>query len=71
MKTQTVNLAEGLAAEIERVTTILGHYIEIGPAGSFGAMLIRASLKRAVDALASGDVVQMLTANADLKEYSE
>ncbi|MBN3811658.1 hypothetical protein [Paraburkholderia sp. Ac-20347] len=66
-----MNLAEGLSAEIQRVTTILGHYVEIGPAGAFGAMFIRASLKRATDALASGDVVAMIGAIEDLKEYTE
>ncbi|BCF88731.1 hypothetical protein [Paraburkholderia largidicola] len=71
MTTETVNLAAGLAAQIDRVTTILGHYIEIGPAGVFGAMFIRASLKRATQALASVDVVQMIQAIEDLKEYNE
>lgn len=66
-----MNLAEGLSAEIQRVTTILGHYVEIGPAGAFGAMFIRASLKRATDAFASGDVVAMIGAIEDLKEYTE
>ena len=53
------------------MTTILGHCIEIGPAGAFGAMFIRASLKRATEALASGDVILMIQALEDLKEYSE
>lgn len=66
-----MNIVEGLGVEIRRVTTILGHYEEIGPAGRFGAMLMRASLARATAALGSGDVVAIAAALQDLKEYSE
>jgi hypothetical protein len=62
-------LGDALPDEIARVTVILGHYVEIGPAGVFGAMLIRASLDRATRAAASGDVVAMIQALEDLKEY--
>lgn len=64
-------VAEALPDEIARVTVILGHYIEIGPAGAFGAMLIRASLERARRANAIGDVIGMVQALEDLKEYKE
>ena len=64
-------LADALPDEIARVTVILGHYVEIGPAGAIGAMLIRASLDRATRAAASGDVIAMLQALEDLKGYTE
>jgi hypothetical protein len=68
---ETKTLGDALPDEIARVTTILGHYMEIGPAGMFGAMMMRASLDRATRALASGDVVAMIQSLEDLKEYSE
>ncbi|WP_454825915.1 hypothetical protein [Paraburkholderia xenovorans] len=69
--TEIKTLGDALLAEIARVTVILGHYVEIGPAGAIGAMLIRASLDRATRAAASGDVVAMIEALDDLKGYSE
>lgn len=69
--TEGRTLADALPDEIARVTTILGYYIEIGPASAIGAMLIRASLDRATRAAASGDVVAMIQALEDLKGYNE
>lgn len=66
-----MNLVEGLGVEIRRVTTILGYYEEIGPAGTIATMLIRESLTRATIALGSGDPVAMIAAVNELKEYSE
>lgn len=68
---ETKTLGDVLPEEIARVTEILGHYQQIGPAGAFGAMLIKASLERATRALASGDIGLMLVCLNDLKEYSE
>jgi hypothetical protein len=68
---ETRTLGDALPDEIARVTIILGHYVEIGPAGAFGAMLIRTSLDRATRACASGDVVAMIQALEDLKGYPE
>jgi hypothetical protein len=69
--TEIRTLADALPNEIARVTVILGHYVEIGPAGAFGAMFIRASLDRATRAAASGDVIAMIQALEDLKGYTE
>jgi hypothetical protein len=69
--TEIRTLADALPDEIARVTVLLGHYGEIGPAGAFGAMLIRASLDRASRALAGGDIVAMIQALEDLKGYTE
>lgn len=68
---ETKTVGDALPDEIARVTVILGHYIEIGPAGAPGAMMIRASLDRATRAAASGDVVAMIQALEDLKGYTE
>jgi hypothetical protein len=67
----TKTLGDALPDEIARVTEILDHYIEIGPAGAFGVMMLKASLDRATRALASGDIGAMLVCMNDLKEYSE
>jgi len=67
---ETKTLGDVLPDEIARVTKILGYYQEIGPAGAFGVMYIRASLDRATRALASGDIGLMLVCLNDLKEYS-
>ncbi|TAM15924.1 MAG: hypothetical protein EPN65_16550 [Pandoraea sp.] len=64
----TRSLADALPDEIARVTEVLGHYIEIGPAGMFGAAIIRLALDKATRALASGDVVEMISAYRELQE---
>jgi hypothetical protein len=68
---ETKTLGDALPDEIARVTQILGHYQAIGPAGLFGAMMIKASLDRATRALASGDVVAMIGCVKDLQEYTD
>lgn len=69
--TETKTLGDALPDEIARVTEILSHYQAIGPAGMFGAMMIKASLQRATRALAEGDVVAMLQCLKDLQEYTD
>lgn len=54
--------------EQARVRELLDAYKSIGPAGAFGALMIERVLKRADDAMASGDVVQILRSFAELKE---
>lgn len=68
---ESKSLDDALPDEIARVTVILGHYVEIGPVGAIGAAFIRQSLDTATRALASGDVVAMIGAYQDLKEYRE
>lgn len=65
-----MNIVEGLGAEIQRVTEILGYYEEIGAAGALGATFMRASLAGATAALGSGDPIAMIAALNDLKDYS-
>lgn len=62
-------LGEALPKEQARVREILGLYKEIGPAGAFGAAMIEASLRKADAAVMSGDLIAMIDAYNDLKEY--
>lgn len=61
------SLGEELPKEQARARELLGIYREIGPAGAFGALMIEQSLAAADQAVASGDVVAMISAYEDLK----
>jgi hypothetical protein len=61
------NLMTGLIRERDRVRDMLKEYEAIGPAGMFGAAMIKADLKRADDAIATGDVVEMIAALKELQ----
>lgn len=61
------SLGEQYPKEQARVREILGFYREIGPAGAFGAAMIEATLKRADEAAASGDVAAMIAAYKDMQ----
>lgn len=62
------SLATELPEEIDRNRKLLELYKGIGPAGAFGAAFIDQDIKAGVNALASGDVIQMLQAYKKLKE---
>lgn len=70
MATDTAQtLAEALPAEMARVRDeILPQYVAIGPAGMFGATMIRRDLDEAARAMAAGDTVAMLRIYQTLKE---
>lgn len=61
-------LAEALQEEQQRVRELLSIYDAI-PTGVFAAAMMRQSLALAEQAAASGDVVAMLSAYEDLKDY--
>lgn len=64
------SLGEALPAEMARVRDkVMPAYVEIWPAGTFGLIMMRASLDRAAKALAEGDVVEIIRAYEDLKGY--
>ena len=63
----TESLAEALPKEMARVREVLGHYKEIGPAGMFGAAFIELDLRKADQAVMSGDVLAMLNAYKTLQ----
>lgn len=60
------NVAEALEEEIARNRKLLELYKTI-PTGAFGAMMIEKSISEAVDALASQDVVRIVTAYESIK----
>lgn len=60
-------LAEALPAEQARCRELLIAYKEIGPVGAFGYTMIEAALKRADQAVMSGDPVAMLRSYEELK----
>lgn len=62
-------LADELPKQMARVRDeLLPHYDAIGPAGAFGAAMIRAELDRAAKAMAEGDTVEMIRVCQALKE---
>lgn len=61
------NLIEAIQQECTRVREAIPHYEAIGPAGAFGAMMLKQSVQRGESAIASGDAVAMVKALADLK----
>lgn len=61
-------LADALPKEIERVQEIIKEYESI-PAGHLAASLMKADIKRAHEAMMSGDLPGMLAAYQALKEY--
>lgn len=62
-------LGEDLPKEMARVRDhVLPHYVELGPVGAFGAHFIRADLAAAVQALAEGDVAEMIRVYKALKD---
>lgn len=71
MNAEVKTLAEALPEQQARVRRIIGYYREIGPAGLFAIALMEAALRRADEAAASGDVVAMLRAHEELKEFHE
>lgn len=64
----TTTLADALPQEQERCRELLAVYKTIGPAGTFGAIMIEAALARADQAVMSGDLVEMLRSYKELKE---
>ena len=65
-------LADALPREMKRVRELIPLY-ELVPenAGAFAIAMMRNSLALAEKAMAEGDVVQMIAAYAQLKEFEE
>ena len=64
------SLGTSILEEQNRARKVLTEYENIGPAGIFGAAVIKASIKQSEEAVASGDVVSMVVAYRDLKDIS-
>jgi len=65
----TETLADALLKEQARCRELLGIYREIGHAGAFAAAMLELSLKRADEAVMSGDLAAMIAAYRDLVGY--
>lgn len=63
-----MNLIEGLLKEATRRREILPHYEAIGPAGMFGATMLKQDILRAEQAIAGGDVAEMVALYKELSE---
>ena len=64
---ESFSLATALPLEIERCQELLTQYAAIGPAGIFGATMIKRDIAAAHEAMMNGDVVAMLRAYEALK----
>lgn len=64
-------LGELYPKEQARCREVLKLYREIGPAGTFGAAMIEATLREADEAAVSGDLARMILAYAAMKEIKE
>lgn len=66
------SVGEELPKEMARVRDVLmPRYQEIGPAGVFAIMMMRMALDKAAKALAEGDVVEIIRAYQELKDFAE
>jgi hypothetical protein len=61
-------LADALPREIERVQEIIKEYESV-PGGEIAAMMMRQDIRKAHEAMMSGDLVGMIAAYKELKEY--
>lgn len=64
----SMSVGEDFPKQQERVRKVLSAYESVGPAGHFGAAMIRDTLRRAELAMASGDIIAILRTYAELKE---
>lgn len=61
------SVGEEFPKEQERVRELLLAYEKIGPAGTFGAAMLRQALARADQAAISGDLVSIIRSYEELK----
>lgn len=65
------NLIEGIQSECNRVREIIPLYESIGPAGMFGAAMLKQAVREGEAAIASGDVIRCIAAYKSLKDCKE
>ena len=63
-------LGEALPKEMARVREMIPIYSEIGPSGAPALFMMQVSLSAAEKAMIEQDVVAMIAAYQDLKDYS-
>jgi hypothetical protein len=73
MSKETESLGEALPKEQARVRKLIVRYRDpmLGGSGEFAARMMETSLQMADKAVMSGDLVAMINAYQDLKEYHE
>ena len=65
-----MNLIEGLHKEMDRVREIIKEYDDLpNNAGAFASGMMKGSIKNAEHLMAIGDIIGMIKAYNDLKEY--
>lgn len=65
-------LGDDLPKQMARIRDeLMPMYQEIGPAGGFALAMMRNALDRAAVAMAEGDVVKMMHAYQELKDFKE
>lgn len=64
-----ISVGDDFPRQQARCRELLQAYKDIGPAGTFGAVLIEAALKRADTAAISGDVLAILRSYGELKGF--
>jgi hypothetical protein len=63
------NIIEGIQEECKRVREeLIPRYESIGPSGMFGRAMLAMAVNEGEAAIASGDVVRMISAYKSLKE---
>ena len=63
-----MNLIEGLQKEANRRRDILPQYEAIGAAGIFGLAFLKNDIERAEQAIAGGEVIEMVALYKELSE---
>jgi len=61
------SVGEDILIELKRNRELLQMYIEIGPAGSFGAAMINQDIDNAEKALSEGNIIEILKSYEKLK----
>jgi hypothetical protein len=54
------NIIEGIQEQCNRCRELLTHYVDLGPVGAFGLLMIQDDIKEGEAAIASGDAVRMI-----------
>lgn len=66
-----MNLIEGIQQQCNRARKIIPCYIEMGDVGVYGKTIIEVCIAEGESAIASGDVIRMLTAYKNLEEIED
>jgi hypothetical protein len=67
-----MNLIEGIQSKCNFIReTVLPEYEKLGPAGLFGAAGLRADIIKGEQAIAGGDVIEMLRVYKELESTCE